>query len=269
VGRFAIVGGESAFRYDVASNTIQNLGTTFTWRVSEARAASADGTVVAGNLSDLVGGYGTAFRWTAATGMQMLGSPFQGSTANAVSRDGTKIIGTMTVSSGNDAYVWTELSGYQSLPSLGAGGSVARGMNFDGSIIVGGSGGVPALWRNGVAQGLSSPAGFSASGLAVDAAGSVVVGTMTGSGTQRGYVWTPTAGPQHFEDFLQGHGIMFPMGWRSETITAVSDDGLTFSGTAFNVNPFRRQGFVVTIPAPAPLLLGIAGALIAPRNRRR
>jgi probable HAF family extracellular repeat protein len=158
----------------------------------------------------------------------------------------------------------------------GATSSIAQGMNFDGSIIVGRSDGASRLthavvWRNGQVQSLSTLAGFTyAAARAVTADGSFIVGSAYSSSFDSiGCVWTPTTGPQLFENFLATHGITFPAGWRSDTLTAVSDDGMTIAGTAFRQNPFGYQGFVVTIPAPSAITVGgIAGVIAVGRSRR-
>ena len=73
-----------------------------------ALGVSADGTIVVG-----VAG-GTAFRWTAATGLQDINPvPGQGSDADAISADGTVIVGEFQVPLANNfvyhAFRWTPL----------------------------------------------------------------------------------------------------------------------------------------------------------------
>jgi probable HAF family extracellular repeat protein len=258
-----------AYRYS-GGTTIQDLGTINGWRHSEAVGVSGDGSVVVGTLSDTRGSGGQAFRWTAAAGMQALGGPIgQIQFAAAVSRDGTKVVGTRGGANGSDAYVWTEAGGFQNLPSLPGSSSGAGGMNSDGSIIVGQSGANQAsMWRGGVVQLLGNAPGFASSvAYATDSTGSVAVGRMfAASSFGYGYVWTASAGPQLLEDYLAGFHLSFPAGWRSEYVSSISDDGRSIGGWAIN-SSLQHQGFVVTIPSPSAIVLGIMIGLSALTRR--
>jgi len=109
---------------------------------STATDLSDDESVVTGVSGDDVG-HEVAFRWTAAGGMQSLGT-FGGesSRAYAISGDGRVIVGSSTDASGNQvAFRWTEQTGMQPLgiPEgwSHAFSSSAQDVSPDGTVIVG------------------------------------------------------------------------------------------------------------------------------------
>lgn len=111
---------------------------------SVALDVSADGSVVVGFLTD-----GTeltrAFRWTAATGIQELGTfGGRGSVARAVSANGLVIVGEADSANGAiRAFRWTAQTGMVDLGTLGVSPSVAYDVSDDGSVVVGVSTGGP------------------------------------------------------------------------------------------------------------------------------
>src|SRR6185295_13834689 len=95
-GLFAVGGQALAFRYSQAGG-FQDLGrdTSFPFAYSRATAASQDGSVIVGIVSNTVGAGGAAFHWTVATGLvPMYQFGTFGATAVAVSRDGSVMAGT-------------------------------------------------------------------------------------------------------------------------------------------------------------------------------
>jgi probable HAF family extracellular repeat protein len=78
---------------------------------------------------------GKAFRWSASTGVQELGD----GTANGVSDDGSVVVGGSDFGSGREAYRWTAGGGMAPLGDLPGGGfsSEAFAVSGDGSIVVG------------------------------------------------------------------------------------------------------------------------------------
>ncbi len=96
---------------------------------SWASGVSADGSVVVGVAYYAPGQY-RAFRWTAAGGMQDLGTlGGDWSWASAVSADGSVVVGEAENAAGQRrAFRWTAASGMQELGTLGGWGSVAHGV---------------------------------------------------------------------------------------------------------------------------------------------
>lgn len=116
---------------------------------TRATALTADGTTVVGvGLSQRPGVETEAFRWTAANAFEVLGSmptdaggPFANTEPNAVSADGSIIVGgawTTGAAFAGRAFRWTEANGFDSLPNCVVGGDLrATALSADGTQIVG------------------------------------------------------------------------------------------------------------------------------------
>lgn len=259
----------TAFRWS-GTGTFQSLGTLGSYPYSQATGANNDGSVVVGTASSAFDLH--AFRWTQAGGMQALGPA--NSEANAISRDGSTIVGETAVTSGApQAFRWTQAGGLQALPPLpGTYYSYARGVSADGRDVVGSTTGLnvdyPTLWHDGVPTLLSRPANwYHATPFAVSDDGQVVVGTYSGPQSYGAAIWTPATGFIPLADYLAGYGITLPTGLWLEECTGVSADGRTFSGTTFGPAGIS-EGFVATIPAPGWLATLLGSAVFAARRRR-
>ena len=100
---------------------------------------SGDGTTVVGAISTPIGFVGQPFRWTAKEGMVGLGwlPGHDKGTANAISHDGSVIVGSSGQTGAFFAFRWTKKDGMQPLPSLpGATMTRAKGVSGDGVVIV-------------------------------------------------------------------------------------------------------------------------------------
>ncbi len=110
---------------------------------------SSDGQVVVGRIGP--NGYGGAFRWTAATGMQVLSTHAE---ATGVSADGSTVCGTIIPSAQTGtgrAFRWTEGSGIVTLRNnVSDDVSYGNDISADGSTVIGsfneGSGNRPFVW---------------------------------------------------------------------------------------------------------------------------
>lgn len=266
-GRF-VVGeeGGNAYRWQSGSASLENLGRLPGHDFARGLDADETGETVVGVSQGFSGTAGQAFRWTSATGMVGLGFTRPGhfySEAAATSRDGRTIVGHSRGSSGwNEAFIWREGTGMVALPGLEPVNNEGRayGVNFDGRIVVGdtqfGSGDQSAvMWVDGVPTSLGfAPGWLQSRAIAVNDAGTVVVGEVrAGPVTQSAAIWTPELGMLRLSDYLLMHGITVPQGVNLLTATSISADGRTIGG--YTGLPGQvREGFVVTIPAPASIL---------------
>ena len=199
VGRSAVEGRSEVFVWTKETGTI-GIGGVDTNYGSLAYSVSADGSVIAGSTRHTSDSYIEPFVYTSAIGFQ----PLTGCGCNTsggrivVSGDGKTVVGKRIVAgTGGLAYRWQAGSGPVTLGDLPGGnsGSDARDVSFDGSVVVGSSGG-----KNGttgyrwtaetgmVPLGLPMAAAYavSADGLAI--AG---VGFQNGQGAVR---WSETEG---------------------------------------------------------------------------
>jgi probable HAF family extracellular repeat protein len=197
-------GGNRAFLWTRAGGMI-DLG-TLGGTMAYASDVSDDGSVVVG-MGDSPAGP-RAFLWTYASRMVDLGLPSDGggdqqatdTYSMAVSGDGAVVAGF----SGpiNDAFRWTVADGMLSLGTLGAGYSIARDCNTDGTVVVGESTGAADdhAFRWTPATGLQDlgtmPGGTSSHATGVSADGSTVVGYGRTSGFTaiRAFRWTAASG---------------------------------------------------------------------------
>jgi probable HAF family extracellular repeat protein len=157
----------------------------------DARAVSADGTVVVGYYD------GQLFRWDDSTGLSLLGGAASWEalfTTNAVTA------GTLD----SHAFCWTSSTGIVDLGTLGGATSIATALSSDGTTIVGvsdasGQGGAHAF-RWTAASGMidlgTLGGGSQSRATGVSADGSVVIGYsyLEDSYTIRAFCWTALAG---------------------------------------------------------------------------
>jgi len=175
------------------------------------------------------------FRWTAAGGFQALPMPegARQSSANAISWDGSTIVGYMDSADGFQAFRWSQADGTQGLGFFPDGlESRALAVNLDGSVIVGfghHADGIRAfrwtaqdgLQNLGVTQGASKSW---ATGVSSD--GSVVVGVVEFADTKtaRAFRWTAQGGMVELTPMANT---------RSWLASAVSGDGGVIVGQRF------------------------------------
>ena len=214
-----------------AAQTITNLGTLGNQPTSSsAWAISGDGNVVIG-WSDLSPFATHTFRWTAAGGMQDIGTLPGGdyTWCYALDQDGSVISGSATVVVDNvlrtRAFRWDAVNGIQNIGILAGveGAAEGRAVNSDGGIIAGLSAG-PGFrtfrWTSGgmVQIGPTSPASF-AMGISGD--GATIVGFR--------------AEPEvamRWEANLVMQPLPTPAGFTGARAWAISDDSATIVGSA-------------------------------------
>jgi probable HAF family extracellular repeat protein len=227
--------------------------------LSASFGASDDGRVIVGLGWDGCR-FARAFRWEESTGMVDLGStvPNRSSRANNVSGDGRVVIGWQEDQFGfRQAAKWVD--GRQEVFS-GPNGIVgeARGINSDGSIIVG-QNCEPAnsmgwLWRS--EGGITCyppprrrPEGFQVMMLATSDDGRVVGGGHSFGLESESILWIDGE-PHYLKDYLRDHGIPDAFeGWvNTGFINAVSPDGRVLAG--FGAGRRAFTGFVVILESP-------------------
>lgn len=212
---------------------------------TSANAISGDGTTVVGESAN------NAFRWQVGGQMSSLGklSDSNATTAYAVSSDGSVIAG-QSFGSARKVFRWTDAGGMQDIGGLPLSSfQVSQDVNFaamtrDGSTIIGAttssSGTAAYRWRagndgmTGTMQNLGSLGGSEAEALAVNADGSVVVGSAENTaGRGHGFRWTDASGMLTVEDWLRANGATIQEN-TTATASAVSNDGNTVAGRNAN-----------------------------------
>ena len=141
-------GNGQAFRW--TEGGMEGLGTLRSDNsgYSNAQAVSADGSVIVGNADTEPRDDGQyngqqAFRWTESDGMLGLGTLRSDNTgdsqANAVSANGSVIVGAASTDADQQAFLWTagNMVGLGTLRTDGSGRSVATGVSADGAVIIG------------------------------------------------------------------------------------------------------------------------------------
>ncbi len=269
----------------VGTGAFQSLGLLPNAVMGYARGVSGDGAIVVGACEytfNPSGVLGQAFRWTDSGGMQGLGYLRPNGTlsqANAISRDGSTIVG-ISQSDGSvgdiEAFLWRngQMQDLPGLPGAPFVSAEAEAVNLNGSVAVG-HGPSPTSqghnhairWVNGAPQDLGVLPGFLRSAAyAVDDTGTVV-GGVSYTGNFVASVWTPSTGMARLTDYLASFGVSTPAGFQAFYVYAVSGDGLTFGGLGRWTATGLHEGFVATIPAPMTALVLLPPLLRSRRGR--
>jgi uncharacterized membrane protein len=198
---------------------------------------STTGQIATGISYNTTTGAGQPFRWVSGQIMTGIGNLPGGNlgVGLAISGDGATIVGSSGTVSLQRAFRWTAAGGMQALPLLpGTTESAATAISADGLVIAGRSGSQPFRWTApGGLQSLGQlPGMWGHEPKAASADGSVIVGVASNSiGETFGFVWTPAAGIQRIESFLQARGISVGS-TRIINASGVSGDGQTIVGNS-------------------------------------
>ena len=170
---------------------------------------------------------------------------FQSSFGNAVSGDGSVIVGTAMTSSGiGQGFRWTAAGGMVLIPLLpGDTGGSAWDVNADGNKITGTSGnGAAFLWSSGTLTNIGAPISNElAHGRAISGDGNTVAGTASSSG-----VWTWSSGTPHVvATALSGLGVDLG-GWVLSDVVDVSANGKVLVGVGFHNG--NDEGWIAILP---------------------
>ncbi len=191
-----------------------------------------------------------AFRWTAAGGMQDLGTlpGSDESVAWGVSADGSVVVGGAYNAAGQwRAFRWTAAGGMQDLGMLGGGG--ASGVSADGSVVVGWA--YNAAWQQRAfrwtaadgMQDLGTLGGDRSSATGVSADGSVVVGVArNAAGKDRAFRWTAAGG---MEDLNITYAHLLTDGSELYRANAISPDRRYIVGRGYNAATGREEAFLL------------------------
>lgn len=237
----------SAFRWTVAGGLL-SLGALPGGWWSQARGVSGDGSVVVGLGNAAVDQSGQtwqrAFRWTASTGMQSLGSLTlsNGSEACATNHNGSVVVGM----SSSEAFRWTNASGMTGLGLLpGASSSTATAVSADGGTIVGNSGQTAYRWT--AAAGMQPLTAYSQGqhfARAVTGDGSIVVGQHYSTGRGVALVWLSSGELRTLYAHLSLRGVDFT-GWHLNDARDISDDGRFIVG--FGTYNGQNRSFIADL----------------------
>lgn len=147
------------------------------------------------------------------------------SSAEAISGDGSVIVGWAEGVDHLTAIRWTSSGGIEPIPGLPDIYGQANGVSTNGQHIVGRAGADAFVWTapNSVVL-IPSQTGIEASANDVSADGSVVVGV-----AEEAFVWDAVHGLRNLRDVLESTGIDLS-GWTLLNATAVSDDGKKVCG---------------------------------------
>ena len=191
---------------------------------SNATAISKDGSTIVGDTVNLDPIIRSAFQWTEAGGMTAVGD----FSANAVSRDGSAVVGAMNSANGFQAYRWTQTGGLTPL-SYGPGyTNQALGVSGDGKVVVG-------FVEN------------------------------TSSDLRQAFYWKEGMSEMRLlQDVLVERYGFDLSGWTLTKAYAVSDDGRTVVGRGYSPQGTDEAWRAVLAPEPGSwALLGMAGLGLA------
>jgi uncharacterized membrane protein len=284
---YGFVGGTDTLRpYRYANGTYSLLSIPAGFDNARAYGVSGDGSVVVGAMSGPFS-FSRATRWTEATGTVDIGRARPGdlfAEFTGISRDGTTVLGHSEngQTGARDAYTWSEGDGWQLLPApagmTGEYDAYPTMTNDDGSLVVGTvRSGVQSEWDKAVLWANRQPIdlgtfgdrwNMSAGSFAGD--GSIIIGTAYNVDLLRSHatIWLNGSGPMFLKDYLLSLGVTVPTGWTLEG-SGISADGSTISGNAVRREPGLSFNvpFLVTIPAPGALSLGVMAMAFARRRR--
>lgn len=216
-----------AFRWTTTDGISDLLALSF-GGASEAKAVSADGSIVVGNAA--VGAETHAFRWNGA--MLDLTPDAGNASASHISADGAVIAGTID----GGAFRWTETDLLQRLGGLGGSTTGVLDMSPDGSVLVGVSsfanGTIRAVrWTGSDAEDLRSLGGVASASSLVSDNGKLVFGIeLTADYQTRAFRWTESGGMKLLTDVFTEGGLDVS-GWDIDWVKATNADGTILAGT--------------------------------------
>ncbi|MFN8221581.1 MAG: hypothetical protein U0S12_15785 [Fimbriimonadales bacterium] len=245
-----------------------------------ATGISDNSLIVCGNETLVSTGLSMGYIWSNTVGFQALGDLAGGSIssgAQAISGDGSTIVGFSSVANGHQAFRWTATSGMVGLPAPNNGEVPANAfdVSYDGSVVVGNASVAGKLhayrWTElGGTEDLGVGSGFTtSSAVAVSADGEIIAVNQSPGGIRKGYLWTGSGGYRSVSQVLQDH-FVDTTGWSSFTdLVDISADGQTLLGTG----TYMGQSSVYVaqlVPEPTYLVpFGVMAGLLTLRKGAR
>lgn len=285
-GNFNNAAGTSELAiYDVATGAwtpLGNIGGSSGVEASSSWGMSRNGQHIAG-LGWVNGGTAHGITWSQSTGVVTdIGSTVAGnsSRANAISNDGSVVVGWQDGELGRQAAIW--VNGVQRLLTLPGEPTIPLGeasaVTPDGRYVTGAGYTyfnwiydtqldiVTNLGALGPTDDPFSPLFTGGTDWADDGKSFVGYERIFGFGPgayARGYIWLEGQGLLDLTDFALAAGVPLPDGVVLSLPLGISSDGQTITGRDSNFN-----GFVITIPEPAGLgLLALAVPMLSRRRR--
>ncbi|MGA1057090.1 MAG: GC-type dockerin domain-anchored protein [Phycisphaerales bacterium] len=219
--RGGATGGGSAHATAGTIEDLQDLGSLFSNRSSRANAVSDDGRVV-GGWAERTDGLWQPTVWVDGV-LTQLGTHEAFCSVDGVRADGMTVVGTgkapdtFTV---GDAYRW-DFNGKTWVPTV--------------------LGSLPGTFQ---------PFGLAAA-RSITADGSTIVGYNRFSANNgTGFIWTAQDGMRSVADYLADNGVTVPANLLLLDLPAISDDGSTIVGIAFDTTLNRYRGFRILISTP-------------------
>lgn len=282
-GRYVATGGPARRgRNDV----YEPLGMLPGWDFGIARNINGDGSVIVGayEASGTSNSDGEAFIWTESGGLRGLGWASPGHTgfsqANAVSHDGSTVVGYSIGIQTSGAFVWTEAGGMRLLtqPPLADTTSSASYVSSNNRFVGGWCNDPsplvtrgPAIWdlQTGALRHLGAvPGRVGGTATWVSEDGTTAYGEMSnGAGglDPTAFFWNETTGMMYFSDYLTQLGVMMPEGIDSIRIRDMTPDGTTIIGSA--VRDGFQYSFIATVPGPMSAM-PLVGLIVVCRRLR-
>lgn len=265
------VSGDGSVIVGNAQDNISNvLGRAFLWTDSTgivdigtlggddaiAYDISTDATTIVGESEEGIYGILMAFRRLQNGVMDNLGSFCNGCTsrANAVSSDGSVIVGYAEYGTYHNAFRWTPTLGLQDLGRLGGSQSEANGVSEDGSIVVGRTdvdhpNGIRShafKWTisNGMIDIHNDNVGaISSRAYSVSADGKKIVGTIDyGGNLHRAFLWTEEDGMKKLD---QVYGNIIKYGSELRTADKITPDGRFIVGSGYNSANGKSSAYII------------------------
>lgn len=275
----AVAGGDAL---TWRSGTISRLGDLpSSYIYSERYSISGDGSVAVGRImtGDIDNVYfEEPLKWENGV-MTTLGYLHEGDyfgRASGVSADGKVIVGYTGHVGISEAFMWQDgiMTGLGSLIpndpfSLSSIISMATSISADGTVIVGSSHQTVVKWENGEIESLGMLSQtFGSTAVDVSADGKIIVGYCNFNDDEAlAFIWDETNGMQNLQDLLVDTYGLDLTGWKLSKANAISADGTTIVGQGIDPHG-NYQGWVVTIPEPATMLLFGLGGLVLRRKYR-